>query len=492
MSFLIAIGSPALAAYSLHITHLNRCWIAGTFLDVEYPNSKRIPTVLAAFHHIPIKMEYSPPFLHSLIVLPKNDEFWSRLAAANKTRRWSIPLVMSYTLTIFSLVLTIVDAAVTQRGSTGYGIAATWTFLFPLTIGWLHTGYEPEPSHLRKSLASANRAAWIATNQRDCPVKMTMPKAIEFAGTDDVDLARKDELRPVPVFNYSRAFTTPANAEVFLRLMKNASANAKRTISVSGSTSEGTLSAWVESEGDEIPSEDRVGTAAEVVEYCTRVLQPSKEDLGFATPLETQSLESTKITNRLLDDGLVTPSRWAPGVWKRVVISSILALGLQWATAGAAVFIHYIPPPVGLGCRAFSFLMYGVMGTLSFFLFLASSILAHMSRPLHRQVPTRSWSRTCQNAGAIICRWLGKCVAIASGIGILVVCFFHVAGVLDNCYCRSTTLNMGRGPVTLYSMRQISDPRVLSLWFIGLAVPFVASIVFGFSMYMTLPPRRYE
>ena len=346
-------------------------------------------------------MEYNPPFLHSLIVLPKNDQFWSHLAAANKTRRWSIPLVMSYILAIFSLFLTIADAATTNPGSSRYGIAAIWTFLLPLIIGWL-----PEPSHLRKSLASANRAAWIANNQRDCPVKMTMSEAIEFAGTDDVDLARKDELRPVPVFNYSRAFTTPANAEVLLRLMKNASVNAKQIIPVRGSASEGTL-AWVGGEGDEIPSEVRLGTAAEVVRYCTMVFQPPKEDLGFAAPLETQSLESTKITNQLLDDGLVTPSRWAPGVWKRVAISSFLALGLQWATAGAAVFIQYVPIPVGLGCRASSFLMYGVMGTLSFFLFLASSILAQMSRPLHGQVPTRSWSRAYQNAGAIICRWLG-------------------------------------------------------------------------------------
>ena len=490
MSFFITIGSPAVAVYSLQITHLNRCWITGAFLDVEYPNSKLIPTVLAAFHHIPIKMEYNPPFLHSLIVLPKNDKFWSRLAAANKTRRWSIPLVMSYILAIFSLSLTIADAATTNTAGSGYGIAAIWTFLLPLIIGWLHIGCEPEPSHLRKSLASANRAAWIATNQRDCPVKMTMPKAIEFAANDDVDLARKDELRPVPVFNYSRAFTTPMNAEVFLRLMKNASANAKQTIPVRGSASEGTLSTWVGSEGDEIPSEDRVGTAAEVVGYCTRVLQLSKEDSGFTTPLETQSLEFTKITNQLLDDGLVTPSRWAPGVWKRVAVSSILALGLQWATAGGAVFIHYVPPPVGLGCRAFSFLMYGVMGTLSFFLFLASSILAQMSRPLRGQVPTRLWSRTCQNTGASICRWLGKCVAIASGIGVLVVCFFHVAGAFENCYCSSTTLDRGRGIVMFYGVNITTDSRGISLWLIGLVVPFVASIVFGFSMYVALPPRR--
>ena len=55
-------------------------------------------------------------------------------------------------------------------------------------------------------------------------------------------------------------------------------------------------------------------------------------------------------------------------------------------------WIHYVVPPVSLGCRSTSFLPYGVAGSLSFFLFLASGILAHMSRPLSGQVPARSRS----------------------------------------------------------------------------------------------------
>ncbi|KAF9781144.1 hypothetical protein BJ322DRAFT_1023248 [Thelephora terrestris] len=185
LSFFITMGTPALAAYSLQITHLNKYWIHREFLDVKYANSKLIPTALAAFHHIPVRIEHQPPFLHSLIVLPENDAFWSHLAAANKTRRWSVPLVMSYILVIFSVILTTIGPLTSPPGSTGYSIAAVWTFLLPLVIGWLHVGCEPEPSHLRKSLEAANQKSWVSTGCRDHPTPTNI-MAIEFAKADAV------------------------------------------------------------------------------------------------------------------------------------------------------------------------------------------------------------------------------------------------------------------------------------------------------------------
>ena len=489
VSFLITIGSPALAAYSLQITHLNRCWITTEFLDVNYPNSKLVSIALAAFHHIPVKMEYDPPFLHSLIVLAKNDEYWSRLAAANKTRRWSIPLVMSFVLAIFSLILTAADSITSRAGEGGYEIIAIWTFLLPLVIGWLHIGCEPEPSHLRNSLTAANRNAWVATDLRDHPTDMTSPMAMEFARAGDVHPAREDELRPVPLFNYSRAFVTPMNAEVVLRLMRNAAENAKQQIPV-GNFVGGGVRGWVRGKGDEILPDNRVGTTDEVVRYCTVVFQRPKWNSGFITPLEIQSPEMTVTTDTLLEYGQINPSRWAPGIWKRVTVASILALGLQWGTTGAALFISSTAPPSGLGCRAISFLAYGVAGTVSFFLFLTSSVLAHMSRPLPGQFPTRSRSRTLQDTGAVICRWLGKLVAIVSAIGILLVCSFQVMGLFNNCYCNSTTFNKGRRLVTFSGLNFVLDSTAVVVQICGLAVAFLAAIFFGVSMYLGLPSRR--
>ncbi|KAF9781186.1 hypothetical protein BJ322DRAFT_257646 [Thelephora terrestris] len=489
VSFLITMGSPAVAAYSLQITHLNKCWITSAFSGVRYSNSKLVSIALAAFHHIPIKIEYEPPFLHSLIALAKNDEYWCQLAAANKTRRWSIPLVMSFVLAIFSLILTVADSITTRGGDSGYDIAAIWTFLLPLVIGWLHIGYEPEPSHLRTSLAAANRNAWVATERRDHPTEMSSPMAIEFAEEDDVHPARSDELKPVPLFNYSRAFVTPMVADVVLRLMRNAAVNAKQRIPVGNSVGVG-APVWVRGKEDDIHPANRVGTTDEVVGYCTMVFQRRKWNSGSITPLEIQSPEMSVNTSTLLEYGLVTPSRWAPGIWQRVVVASIFALGLQWGTTGGAMFITYLTPPTGLGCHSFSFLLYGLAGTISFFLFLTSSILGQMSRPLPGEFATRSWTRTFQEAGAVTCRLLGKCVAIASAIGILLVCFFDVMGMLDNCYCSSTTFDRGRGPVAFLGSNFALDSATVGLQIGGLAGAFATAIFFGVSMYMGLPARR--
>ncbi|KAF9781138.1 hypothetical protein BJ322DRAFT_254518 [Thelephora terrestris] len=476
VSFLITMGSPALAAYSLQITHLNKCWITTAFLDVKYPNSKLVATALAAFHHIPIKIEYKSPFLHSLIALAKNDEYWSLLEPANKTRQWSITLVLSVILAIISYILTIANTIISRGGNTGYGIAAIWTFLLPLVIGWLYIGYEPEPSHLRNCLAKANRNACVATERRDQPAEITSPKAIEFAEEDDVDLSRNDELKPVALFNYSRAFVTATNAEVLSSLVRKAAANAKLRIPVSNCL-RAEVQMRVGSREDAILPANRVGTTDEVTGYCTMVLQPPEGNPEYRGTTDT--------AGTLREHGLITPCRWAPGIWKRVTVASILAIGLQWGTVGGAVLFSYSVPPTGLGCRSFSFLLYGAAGTLSFFLFLTSSVLAHMSRPPSGKIAARSF-----DTGAVICRRLGQSVAIVSGIGVLLLCFCEFVGLFDSCYCTSTAFDIGSVFVAFPGSAFLLDSSTVGLQVGGLAGAFLTAISFGFSMYLGLPARR--
>jgi hypothetical protein len=492
LSFLVTMGSPAIGAYSLQITHLNTRWITTAFLDIKYPNSKYIPAVLSAFHHVPIRISQHPPLLHSLIVLPENGDFWRHLlAAVKKIRRWSIPLVINFILVIIAVILNILDSTYAPGpGDGGYGVAAIWAFLLPLVIGWLHVGCEPEPNHLRNSLDTANLNAWVATGQEGQP--MRSPLAIEFMKAEDVDLARKDELKAAPVFNYSRAFTSPLAAELVLRLMKNAATNAERRIPVGNPM--GRAPAWVEGEGNAISDENRIGTDTEVTRYCTRILPKFKSNSSFTTPLDIQS-EITNAPNLLLplhDFRLVTqsPSIWATGIWKRVAISAALALGLQWGTVGGAIIVHYLAIPVGLGCRSLSFLLYGMAGTTSFFLFLTSSVLAHMSRPHQERRYVRSRLRTCQNAGAIICRWLGQFVAVLSALEILLVCFFLTTGTFDSCFCRYATFDMGKDPVVLpVILDNIGGPG-FGISIGGLAVGFSTALLFGLSIYLGTPPRR--
>ena len=510
LSFLITIGSPALAIYSLEITHLNGAWITEAFLDVNYPNSEKIPIVLSAFHHVPIRISHRPPHLHSLVVLHKNDGFWGLLfEAAQQTRRWSIPLTINFILVVLAVILTIVDSYFSAGpGDTGNGIAATWTFLLPLVIGWLRVGCEPEPGHLRKSLEAANKKAWVATSERGRPLPVVSsqrgepvrgPPAIEFMKAGQVDLPRKDELRPVPLFNYSRAFVSPLAAELVLKFAKNAAANAEREIPVGNilGRSDPPLT-WAVNEREEIADRNRIGTDDEVTEYCTKAPPPREEDSNPVVPVDSHPSEKTETNNPLLplhDPRLFTAhsSRWATGIWKRVTASAALALALQWGTTGAAVVVHYAAPPAGLGCRSIAFLLYGVAGTVSFLFFLVSSILAHASRPAQgrRREDDRSFTRDCQEAGATVCRWLGKGIAILSAMGILLTCIFQTTGAFENCFCTSTTFDKGReDTVRIPTLNYVVTPAVFGASVGGLLMAFLTAILFGFLMFLGTPSRR--
>ncbi|KAJ7728642.1 hypothetical protein B0H16DRAFT_1211656, partial [Mycena metata] len=50
---------------------------------------------------------------------------------------------------------------------------------------------------------------------------------------------------------------------------------------------------------------------------------------------------------------------------------------LQWGTTGAAVFVAYWTPSIGIGCRSGSYLIYGVAATLSWIILVLSHLLLH-------------------------------------------------------------------------------------------------------------------
>jgi hypothetical protein len=122
LNFFMTIGSPSLAAYSLQITHLNARWLSKSFLDLRYPNSKSISTVISAFQHVPIRISSDPSLLASLIVLPQNDGYWEvLLRGVEKTRRWSIPLAMNFVWVVFAVLLTVIDSFhAPHPGDVGY------------------------------------------------------------------------------------------------------------------------------------------------------------------------------------------------------------------------------------------------------------------------------------------------------------------------------------------------------------------------------------
>ena len=505
LNFFMTIGSPALAAYSLQITHLNAGWVSRTIVDLRYPNSRAIAAVVSTFQHVPIRITPGGVLLPSLIVLPHNDAYWELLLkGVKKTRRWSIPIIVGFVWVVFATILTIVDSfSSPPSDDVGYSIVAVWTFLLPLVIGWLHVGSEPEPNHLRDCLESANMIAWVATNDRDRPIRAAdiagrRARAIEFVGRDGVDLPRMDELKTVPIFNYARTFIWSQQAHHVLSLLKRASANAELRIPVDN-PGPGQLAGWVPGDGLNVASENRPGSEEQVVRYCTENLAPPENPTGVPSPIfplipsaldHTLGIPLTPLPfhNPVPDNG--RQPRWAPGIWWRVGLAMILALELQWGTVGAAMVIHYWKPPVGLGCRTLSFLIYGATATSSMFLCVASSMLAHISRPQNGPAFRPTWSQTCINGGAVICGYLGKTLAFIAGVGIMVICFFQSSGLYATCFCASTTFDRGSHLVQLLRINLVIPMSTIRVWVAGLIMAFTSVSLFGFLIYLGTPPRR--
>ena len=416
-----------------------------------------IPTVVSALQHTPIQLSTNPTLLPSLIVLPQNGAYWRiLLKSAKKIRRWSIPIIVNFVWIIISALLTIIGTFYAPvPGEIGYGAVASLVYLLPLTIGWLYVGSEPESNHLRDSLEEANSVAFVATNRGGEPVLaeslVGQPnRAIEFVKRCDVDLARKDESKANPIFNYSRTFVWSQIAEVIYTMARNAAVRAEGVASIHRPSSGPEV---------EVTTKGRSWTAYEVIGYCA-----------------TENFEEL--------------SRWATGAWKRTALAAGLALGLQWGTTGAGLFIYYEMRPVGLGCRTTALLIYGILGTLSFLLLLASSILAQISRPRPGSRHRYSKLRFFQEAAAVLSRWLGKILGVIAGFWILVISLIQPLGFFNNCWCSSMTFDRAPQNVAFMMGGFVSQWEVCKDLVGGLALAFVTVSFFGFSIYLGTPRKR--
>ena len=148
-------------------------------------------------------------------------------------------------------------------------------------------------------------------------------------------------------------------------------------------------------------------------------------------------------------------------VWKRIAWASFSALFVQWGTAGASILIAYKTPVEGIGCRSGSYLLYAVLGTVSWMFLLISMIFSHevmlRYQRVHRRHPTtdfrvnteranhymRTIGHTALAAAAVITRGLGKTIAVANTLWLIVSSLLEMIGGYNNCWCQGVVLSWG-------------------------------------------------
>ncbi|KAJ7648926.1 hypothetical protein DFH06DRAFT_996557 [Mycena polygramma] len=125
-----------------------------------------------------------------------------------------------------------------------------------------------------------------------------------------------------------------------------------------------------------------------------------------------------------------------PGaVIKHMWMAAIAALFLQWGTTGAAVFIAYWTPSIGVGCRSGSQLIYGVAATLSWMILIVSHLLSHEAMRRFERNPNNTPG--ILSALAVSTRLLGKTLAICNATWLIAFSVMDDIGYFQTCWCQT-------------------------------------------------------
>lgn len=146
----MALGSPALATYSLIITISNRRWVRKRFGNIRKTRCTRIvqeryrdflPSIVAMEvalqegQQVPLRFSQENGWLSSLIVLPDNRDWWRRLSSSVlKTQRRITPsLVWQMLGAAIAYLFTIITSFNANFGSPVIALqiaaGSLWTWL---------------------------------------------------------------------------------------------------------------------------------------------------------------------------------------------------------------------------------------------------------------------------------------------------------------------------------------------------------------------------
>lgn len=156
MSFCLAVGSPALATYSLSITILNRYWVRKTFGKLRAKARRRavmarygeleerikaVQFLLQEAQQVPLRASQGKGWLSSLLVIPANATWWEEIAERLKHTRRGITasLVAQMLFAAIAYLFTVITSFQTDLGdpSTALQISSgsLWIWLVCAFLG---------------------------------------------------------------------------------------------------------------------------------------------------------------------------------------------------------------------------------------------------------------------------------------------------------------------------------------------------------------------
>ena len=143
------------------------------------------------------------------------------------------------------------------------------------------------------------------------------------------------------------------------------------------------------------------------------------------------------------------------------------------------MWIGYTTPTPGLGCRATTYLLYGIIATTVWFLHVMAMLLSHEVMLRSQQSNDEGVKRS-----TVLCRCAGKILAVFNTLLQISSSILEPIGAYDNCWCNGDVIGDGySGYITLF--RSGKDLRLAARlpWGGGLALAiFVTFIYLAFAV----------
>ncbi|KAK7046251.1 hypothetical protein R3P38DRAFT_3307706 [Favolaschia claudopus] len=425
LSACTCLGSPALAAYSLALTASNRVYIDKKFktLKAELRGeegslvAKRLDAIafiLKEAQQCPLRANQRHGEFAALLLLndSERDNFWKGARKDLKnTRRdftysFGAQVFLAFITYLFSFVAAVHDSLGSPDVGLQFASSTVWSWMY-ICVGCQDKSgtirealerhlsgsgndYSPHQTALRPSGdftgGSGDDQTVLLRNMSmdiDCPLS-----PVTFCGFD----VRGEAIHEGPVFNYARVLTWFALTRHIEKSLATAIRKFRR--------------------GDALPT-----TEIEAAEICG--FQPACQDLAAYIPW----------------------SDIPPFFIKQFIFAAVLAIILQWGSTGAAIFVAYNTPMVGIGCRSGSYIIYGIAATVSWLLLVASNFYSHAVMQRLEKQPTRNVGLL--GALAVITRILGNTLVVLNAGWLIASTILEEIGFFQTCWCQTDSFQLG-------------------------------------------------
>ena len=492
-SAFLAVGSPALAAFSLVITMQKKMHISSAFRTLK--SEAHRPKVFKRYPGLGDKLDSMQVILQeslqapirigninelcSIIVLDDNIQWLAstKKNLKNTQRETTISLIAQILFALLAWAFTVA-ASFEDLGDVTVALSLSsssiWLWMVPVITGFVAVGTQSDSGKVRAALHQTERDIRIAHIKDRTPRHGSQNALLCATGildSNDDDGTIRSQNPPTyasvpltglegeegPLFNFARLLTFPSVTDPIIEGFAAMIDKIKR-----GKRPDGL--AW-----DDLlpPRENLAGNADQVTKYCIDE-QATKDWDAAKDTIACNATSHFRVQS-------YTPWQDVPGrVWRQLLVASLAAMFVQWGTTTPSIVISILTPATGLGCRSGSFLIYGSLATIVCALVVLASLLSH-NNMLRDQARNGIRSPVLELA-QVSCQYLGGFLAVCNAVWVVTSCVMELCGAFDNCWCQGVALSQHPWVLLFKGAPELRGPAQ-PVWVGGIAFEVIVCVI---------------